>query len=130
VHRHRSPVKEIKREYICKVLPFRFVDDQRDYLSLTKRYPRLAITPEFSKIVLNWAKENLNLSLHTPVSLEHDIHDADDCADEGAMISSEKTSSYDTQATIWNAKVSTYNSMFVSIYKLYMLQVVAQVISR
>jgi len=63
-------------------------------------------------------------------SLEHDIHDADDCADEGAMISSEKTSSYDTQATIWNAKVSTYNSMFVSIYKLYMLQVVAQVISR
>ena len=71
--------------------------DERDYLSLTKRYPRLAITPEFSKvwhyvpaadqysvwnsafslfsnlsftgvqIVLNWAKENLNLSLHTPV---------------------------------------------------------------
>jgi len=87
------------------------VDDQRDYLSLTKRYPRLAITPEFSKIVLNWAKENLNLSLHTPVSLEHDIHDADDCADEGAMISSEKTSSYDTQATIWNAKVLLMSGM-------------------
>jgi len=31
-------------------LPFRFVDDERDYLSLTKRYPRLAITPEFSKV--------------------------------------------------------------------------------
>jgi len=23
---------------------------ERDYLSLTKRYPRLAITPEFSKV--------------------------------------------------------------------------------
>jgi len=65
-------------------------------------------------------------------SLEHDMHDADDCADEGAMISSEKTSSSDTQVTIWNAKVSTYNSMFqfMNFIKLYMLQVVAQVINR
>ncbi|AQK82517.1 ATP/GTP-binding protein family, partial [Zea mays] len=110
-HRHRSPVKEIKREYICKVFPFRFVDDERDYLSLTKRYPRLAITPEFSKIVLNWAKENLNLPLDTPVSLEHDIHDSDDGADEGAIISTEKTSSFNTPATIWNAKVLLMSGM-------------------
>jgi hypothetical protein len=26
------------------------VDDERDYLCLTKRYPRLAVTPEFSKV--------------------------------------------------------------------------------
>lgn len=111
VHRHRSPVKEIKREYMCKVFPFRFVDDERDYLSLTKRYPRLAITPDFSKIVLNWAKENLNLSLHTPVSLEHDINDSDDTAEDGAMISSEKASSSNTPATIWNAKVLLMSGM-------------------
>ncbi|KAJ1259598.1 hypothetical protein BS78_10G168000 [Paspalum vaginatum] len=111
VHRHRSPVKEIKREYICKVFPFRFVDNERDYLSLTKRYPRLAITPDFSKVVLSWAKEDLNLSLHTPVSLEHDIHDTDDNADEGAVISSERASSSNTPATIWNAKVLLMSGM-------------------
>ncbi|XP_062229048.1 protein SHORT ROOT IN SALT MEDIUM 1-like isoform X2 [Phragmites australis] len=111
VHRHRSPVKEIKREYICKVFPFRLVDDERDYLSLTKRYPRLAITPDFSKIILNWTKENLNLSLHTPVSLEHDIYEVDDSADERVVISSEKTSSTNSPATIWNAKVILMSGM-------------------
>ncbi|KAF0901834.1 hypothetical protein E2562_006463 [Oryza meyeriana var. granulata] len=116
VHRHRSPVKEIKREYICKVLPFRLVDGERDYLSLTKRYPRLAIAPDFSKIVLNWTKESLNLSLHTPVSLEHGIHEVDDITDEGAVITSGKTSSTKISDVIWNAKVLLMSGMSNSTY--------------
>ncbi|GJM98160.1 hypothetical protein PR202_ga15144 [Eleusine coracana subsp. coracana] len=115
VHRwnsmHRSPVKEIKREYTCKVFPFRLVDGERDYLSLTKRYPRLAVSPDFSKIVLNWTKENLDLPLHTPLSLEHDIHEVDESADERSLVPSEKTSSTNTPATIWNAKVILMSGM-------------------
>ncbi|XBI11377.1 hypothetical protein VPH35_138454 [Triticum aestivum] len=109
--RHRSPIKEIKRDYLCKVLPFRLVDDERDCLSLTKRYPRLSVIPDFSKIVLNWAKESLNLSLHTPVSLEHAICEDDDKADESALVSSENTSSIKTPETIWNAKVLLMSGM-------------------
>uniref|UniRef100_A0A0D9WR99 DBC1/CARP1 catalytically inactive NUDIX hydrolase domain-containing protein n=1 Tax=Leersia perrieri TaxID=77586 RepID=A0A0D9WR99_9ORYZ len=115
VHRHRSPVKEIKREYICKVLPFRLVDNERDYLSLTKRYPRLAIAPDFSKIVLNWTKETLNLSLHTPVSLEHGIHEVDDSTD-GAVITSGKASSTKISEVIWNAKVLLMSGMSNSAF--------------
>jgi hypothetical protein len=33
-----------------QVLPFRLVDDERDCLSLTKRYPRLSVIPDFSKV--------------------------------------------------------------------------------
>ncbi|TVU07901.1 hypothetical protein EJB05_41277, partial [Eragrostis curvula] len=111
VHRHRSPVKEIKREYVCKVFPFRLVDGERDYLSLTKRYPRLAVSPDFSKIVLNWTKENLDIPLYTPVSLEHDIHEVDESVDERSVISSEKSSSTNNPATIWNAKVLLMSGM-------------------
>ncbi|KAF2290076.1 hypothetical protein GH714_001773 [Hevea brasiliensis] len=41
---------------------------ERDYMSIDKRYPRLFISPELSKVVINWPKENLKLSIHTPVS--------------------------------------------------------------
>ncbi|KAJ0978601.1 hypothetical protein J5N97_014075 [Dioscorea zingiberensis] len=34
------------------VQPFCLVDADRDYLSLSKRYPRLSISPEFSKVIL------------------------------------------------------------------------------
>ncbi|KAL5225939.1 hypothetical protein ABZP36_012578 [Zizania latifolia] len=116
VHRHRSPVKEIKREYICKVLPFRLVDDERDYLSLTKRFPRLVISPDFSKIVLNWTRESLNLSLHTPVSLEHGIHEVDDSTEEEAVIPSGKTASTKISEIIWNAKVLLMSGMSNSAF--------------
>ncbi|KAG8094529.1 hypothetical protein GUJ93_ZPchr0012g20835 [Zizania palustris] len=116
VHRHRSPVKEIKREYICKVLPFRLVDGERDYLSLTKRFPRLAISPDFSKIVLNWTKESINLSLHTPVSLEHGIHEVDDSTEEETVIPSGKTSSNKISEIIWNAKVLLMSGMSNSAF--------------
>jgi hypothetical protein len=38
-------------------------------------------------------------------SLEHDIHEVDENADERSLIASEKTSNTNTPATIWNAKV-------------------------
>ncbi|KAF7049273.1 hypothetical protein CFC21_057840 [Triticum aestivum] len=111
LHRPRSPVKQLKREYICKVFPFRLVDAERDYLSLTKRYPRLVISPDVSKVVLNWPKGNLNLSMRTPVSLEHDIHEVDDKADERTVLSSEKSYSTGTPDTVWNVKVLLMSGM-------------------
>lgn len=111
VHRPRTPVKQIKREYICKVLPFRLVDADRDYLSLTKRYPRLVISPDFCKVVVNWPKGNLNLSMRTPVSLEHDIHEVDDKFDERTVLSSEKSNSSNTLDTVWNVKVLLMSGM-------------------
>ncbi|KAL5100195.1 hypothetical protein RYX36_004522 [Vicia faba] len=77
LHRHRSPVKEKRREYVCKVYPSCLVNIERDYLSIDKRYPRLFISPEFSKAVVNWPKENLKLSLHTPVRHSKDISQLD-----------------------------------------------------
>ncbi|VAH90098.1 unnamed protein product [Triticum turgidum subsp. durum] len=111
LHRPRSPVKQLKREYICKVFPFRLVDAERDYLSLTKRYPRLVISPDVSKVVLNWPKGNLNLSMRTPVSLEHDIHEVDDKTNERTVLSSEKSYSTGTPDTVWNVKVLLMSGM-------------------
>ncbi|XP_047090309.1 protein SHORT ROOT IN SALT MEDIUM 1-like [Lolium rigidum] len=111
VHRPRTPVKQIKREYICKVFPFRLVDADRDYISLTKRYPRLVISPDVCKVVLNWPKGNLNLSMRTPVSLEHDIHEVDEKFDERTVLSSEKSNSSNTPDTVWNVKVLLMSGM-------------------
>uniref|UniRef100_A0A8R7Q6N6 EF-hand domain-containing protein n=1 Tax=Triticum urartu TaxID=4572 RepID=A0A8R7Q6N6_TRIUA len=111
LHRPRSPVKQLKREYICKVFPFRLVDAERDYLSLTKRYPRLVISPDVSKVVLNWPKGNLNLSMRTPVSLEHDIHEVDDKTNERTVLSSEKSYSTGSPDTVWNVKVLLMSGM-------------------
>uniref|UniRef100_A0ACD5X352 Uncharacterized protein n=1 Tax=Avena sativa TaxID=4498 RepID=A0ACD5X352_AVESA len=111
VHRPRTPVKQIKREYICKVFPFRLVDAERDYIPLTKRYPRLVISPDFCKVVLNWPKGNLNLSMRTPVSLEHDIHEVDDKFDERTVLSSEKLNCTNTLDTVWNVKVLLMSGM-------------------
>ncbi|XP_044981802.1 protein SHORT ROOT IN SALT MEDIUM 1-like [Hordeum vulgare subsp. vulgare] len=116
LHRPRSPVKQIKREYICKIFPFRLVDAERDYSSLTKRYPRLVISPDVSKVVLNWPKGNLDLSMRTPVSLEHDIQEMDDKADERTVLSSEKLYSTSTPDTVWNVKVLLMSGMSNSAF--------------
>ncbi|KAF2299187.1 hypothetical protein GH714_030928 [Hevea brasiliensis] len=82
---------------------------QRDYMSIDKRYPRLFISPELSKVVINWPKENLKLSIHTPVSFEHDFIE-----DEGIVNSKEPPSTKllaqqleksEHGRTIWNAKI-------------------------
>ncbi|KAG0501713.1 hypothetical protein HPP92_001785 [Vanilla planifolia] len=102
VHRNRSPVKEKKREYICKVQQFCLIEAERDYLSINKRYPRLSISPEFSKVVLKWPNENLHLSLRTPVSFEHDF--TEDGKSEEAVLASSDDLLKSTNV-IWNAKV-------------------------
>jgi hypothetical protein len=55
--------------------------------------------------------------------LEHDILDSDDGTDEGAVVSTEKTSSFNTPATIWNAKVSIYSFVFASILEFFFVRV-------
>ncbi|XP_073010931.1 protein SHORT ROOT IN SALT MEDIUM 1 isoform X1 [Typha latifolia] len=104
VHRHHSPVKEKKREYICKVFPFRLVDVERDYLSLSKRYPKLTIASDFCKVIFNWPKERLSLSLHTPVSFEHGFVEAVEKADE-KVVCSDGSLRAKGGDTVWNAKV-------------------------
>ncbi|KAL2233214.1 UNVERIFIED_CONTAM: Protein SHORT ROOT IN SALT MEDIUM 1 [Sesamum indicum] len=90
-----------------QVFSFSFVEAERDYLSLDKRYPRLYISPECSKVAVYWPKKNLQLTLYTPVSFEHDF------VEEAAAESKESPSTLPTadiskaggQTTIWNAKV-------------------------
>ncbi|CAM0872848.1 unnamed protein product [Alopecurus aequalis] len=96
---------------VDQVFPFRLVDAERDYISLTKRYPRLVISPDVCKVVLNWPKGDLNLSMRTPVSLEHDIHEVDDKFYERAVLSSEKSNNTNTPDTVWNVKVLLMSGM-------------------
>ncbi|CAA6665213.1 unnamed protein product [Spirodela intermedia] len=86
-----------------RVSPFCFVDAVRDYMSLTKRYPRLSLSPEFSKVVFNWAKEKLNISLYTPVSFQHEFEvDAEQKDLKHNVVETQKSKS---DSTVWNAKV-------------------------
>uniref|UniRef100_A0A803MUC0 EF-hand domain-containing protein n=1 Tax=Chenopodium quinoa TaxID=63459 RepID=A0A803MUC0_CHEQI len=108
LHRIHSPVREKRREYTCKVYTSSLVDVERDYLSLDKRYPRLYISPDFSKVVVNWPRVNLKLPMYTPVSFEHDF--ADDAS--GAVQKELSTKHSDTntanperRGTVWNAKM-------------------------
>ncbi|KAK4263478.1 hypothetical protein QN277_028877 [Acacia crassicarpa] len=108
-HRHHSPVKEKRREYVCKVYSSRLVETERDYLSLDKRYPRLFVSPEFSKAVVNWPKGDIKLSIHTPVSFDHDFVE-EECATEPKDPSSMKLltaspANAEQQNTVWNAKI-------------------------
>ncbi|KAK7274864.1 hypothetical protein RIF29_15964 [Crotalaria pallida] len=108
LHRHHSPVKEKRRDYVCKVYPSCLVDIERDYLSLDRRYPRLFVSPEFSKAVVNWPKANLELSIHTPVSFEHDfIEDASatEPRDSSNKLLMEQPPCSEPRNTVWNAKI-------------------------
>ncbi|CAA2954884.1 cell division cycle and apoptosis regulator 1 [Olea europaea subsp. europaea] len=104
-HRRHSPVKEKRREYVCKVCSFSFVQTEMDYLLLDKRYPRLFISPECSKVVVNWPKENLRLSFYTPASFEHDF------VEEAVMERGDSPKELANEvskaglATVWNAKM-------------------------
>ncbi|GMP92431.1 hypothetical protein CsSME_00042660 [Camellia sinensis var. sinensis] len=108
LHRRHSPVKEKRREYDCKVYSSSLVDVKRDYLSLDKRYPRLFISPECSKVVVNWPRESLRLSIHTPVSFEHDFVEEDTGADQKerpAIPSADEPVKSERGTTVWNAKM-------------------------
>lgn len=106
LHRRHSPVK--RREYFCKVYSSSLVEIERDYLSLDRRYPRLFISPECSKVVVNWPKGNLKLSLHTPVSFEHDFVEGE-AATALKRLSSKPSAGEPEKSehgmTIWNAKM-------------------------
>ncbi|GKU99539.1 hypothetical protein SLEP1_g12374 [Rubroshorea leprosula] len=84
------------------------VEVERDYLSIDKRYPRLIVSPHFTKVVVNWPKENLNLSLHTPVSFEHNFIEEDGLPEVKALCSNlfpEETVKSEHKSTVWNAKI-------------------------
>ncbi|GFS39133.1 ATP/GTP-binding protein family [Actinidia rufa] len=110
LHRRHSPVKEKRREYDCKVYSSSLVDVERDYLSLDKRYPRLFISPECSKVVVNWPAENLKLPIYTPVSFEHDFVEEDGGAENKeppAITPADEPVKFKSEsaATVWNAKM-------------------------
>ncbi|KAA8530025.1 hypothetical protein F0562_034559 [Nyssa sinensis] len=108
LHRRHSPVKEKRREYVCKVYSSSLIDIERDYLSIDKRYPRLYISPECSKVVVNWPKENLRLSIRTPVSFEHDFVEEEAAAEQkepAAIPSADEPIRSEHGITVWNAKM-------------------------
>ncbi|TKY69650.1 Cell division cycle and apoptosis regulator protein 1 [Spatholobus suberectus] len=114
LHRHHSPVKEKRREYVCKVYPSRLVDIERDYLLIDKRYPRLFVSPEFTKVVVNWPKENLKLSIHTPVSFEHDFveeESATEPRDSSNKLLVGQPPNSEQGNTVWNAKIILMNGL-------------------
>ncbi|KAH1264622.1 Cell division cycle and apoptosis regulator protein 1 [Glycine max] len=114
LHRHHSPVKEKRREYVCKIFPSRLVDIERDYLLLDKRYPRLFVSPEFSKAVVNWPKENHKLSIHTPVSFEHDFVEEESATEprdsSNKLLVGQPPNSLQGN-TVWNAKIILMNGL-------------------
>ncbi|KAJ0719229.1 putative Cell cycle and apoptosis regulator protein [Helianthus annuus] len=76
--RRRSPVKAKRRDYVCKVYSSNLVDVERGYLSIDKRYPRLFTSPECSKVIVNWPRDDVKVSLNVPVSFEHDFVQVDE----------------------------------------------------
>ncbi|CAM6124426.1 unnamed protein product [Calypogeia fissa] len=111
-HRITSPAKEKRRDYLCKIEQFSFVDDERDYTALCKRYPKLYVVPEFAKLAVCWLGKDSQLRLNQPISFEHDAVDVEDEGEskEAPPKSSDKVSpssaAYSTKGTTtWNSKV-------------------------
>ncbi|KAK4741392.1 hypothetical protein SAY87_024980 [Trapa incisa] len=105
LHRRRSPLKEIRRDYTCKVYQSNLVIVEKDYLSICKRYPKLSASTDFTKAVVYWPKENLKLSMHTAVSFEHaflEHGDANEQKDPPSVLLAKQP---EKQNTVWNAKV-------------------------
>ncbi|XP_035540201.1 protein SHORT ROOT IN SALT MEDIUM 1-like [Juglans regia] len=94
------------------------VDVERDYLSIDKRYPRLFVSPEFSKAVVNWPKENLKLPIHSPVSFEHDFIEEERLTElkgsSAELLAEETTKSGNT---VWSAKVINFLFKIIKLYK-------------
>ncbi|KAK9076282.1 hypothetical protein SSX86_004615 [Deinandra increscens subsp. villosa] len=106
--RRHSPVREKRREYVCKVYTSNLVHTERDYLSMNKRYSRLFVSPECSKVIINWSKEDLNIPLNTPISFEHDFVQGETPSEhESASIKTVTNGQANLQSgtTRWNAKM-------------------------
>ncbi|CAI0405956.1 unnamed protein product [Linum tenue] len=118
--RHSSPVKDKRREYVCKVHGSCLVDIDRDYLSLGMRYPRLFVSPELSKVVVNWPKENLKLSLHTPVSFEHDFVEDEkvlESKDLSIKLLGHHPAKSENGSRVWNAKIILMSGVSKSAFE-------------
>ncbi|KAI3516880.1 hypothetical protein L1887_16006 [Cichorium endivia] len=102
LHRRRSPIKEKQRDYVCKVNSSGLLDVERDYVFIDKRYPRLFTSPECSKVIVNWSRENLKIPLDVPVSFEHDFVKGDLETNTTNDDDPEKLEHGNTQ---WNAKI-------------------------
>ncbi|KAH7424227.1 hypothetical protein KP509_12G096000 [Ceratopteris richardii] len=72
------PHKLSKREYVCKVESSSLLERERDLLSLIRRYPRLYISEDFSKVVTCWNGGDYEIPLNQPVSFELDAVDAEE----------------------------------------------------
>nr|XP_043606626.1 protein SHORT ROOT IN SALT MEDIUM 1-like isoform X2 [Erigeron canadensis] len=107
-HRRPSRVKEKRREYVCKVYSSNVADIERDYLSMDKRYPRLYVSPECSKVVVNWSRENLNVPFNTPISFEHDFVLEEKSTEHVSASTKALADAHvrlETGTTRWNAKM-------------------------
>ncbi|GAB2242015.1 hypothetical protein Droror1_Dr00018790 [Drosera rotundifolia] len=104
-HRLHSPVKEKRRDYVCKVHTSSLVVSERDYLSLDKRYPRLYISPDFCKLLVNWPKGELKLSMHTPVSFEHDFVEEGGVEKKNESIKPVDLETVKHKSAVWNSKM-------------------------
>ncbi|RWR79642.1 cell division cycle and apoptosis regulator protein 1 isoform X2 [Cinnamomum micranthum f. kanehirae] len=108
LHRHSSPVKEKRRGYICKIAPYCLVEDERDLSSISRRYPRLSVSPEFSKLVVRWPKEDTDISLCTPVSFDHNVVEMSSevvSKDAPTLSAAKAVELAQSTKTVWNAKV-------------------------
>ncbi|ONK63273.1 uncharacterized protein A4U43_C07F13260 [Asparagus officinalis] len=76
-------------DHMDQVYPFCLVDVERDYLSLNKRYPRLCVRHECTKVVVHQPKQSFHLSLHTTVS---DFDEWDEHTDASNELCSYKSS--------------------------------------
>ncbi|KAI3713942.1 hypothetical protein L1987_72530 [Smallanthus sonchifolius] len=106
--RRHSPVKEKRREYVCKVSSSNLVDSQRDYLSMDKRYTRLYVSPECSKVVVNWSREDLNIPFNTPVCFEYDFVQEENPSEHEAASTKTLTNNHvkpESGTIRWNAKL-------------------------
>ncbi|KAJ0737672.1 putative Cell cycle and apoptosis regulator protein [Helianthus annuus] len=83
------------------------VATERDYLSLDKRYSRLYVSPQCSKVIVNWSKGDLSIPFNTPISFEHDfVHEETPSEHESAsktIINGDVK--LESGTTRWNAKM-------------------------
>uniref|UniRef100_A0A7I4AB36 EF-hand domain-containing protein n=1 Tax=Physcomitrium patens TaxID=3218 RepID=A0A7I4AB36_PHYPA len=133
-YKHASPSKEKRREYVCKIEPYSLVDLERDYSSVSKRYSKLYVVPDFSKVVACWVNRDVELPINKPISFEHDAVDIEDEGESNkeappnifdkaipssasAITPSIPTSSKPAlQTTVWNAKVMLMSGLNYEAY--------------
>ncbi|GBG70117.1 hypothetical protein CBR_g5747 [Chara braunii] len=105
-YRHSSPsIKEKRREYVCKIETYNLVEVERDYQSVCRRYARMYISPEFSKVVACWVGNEVEVPLDKPVSFEHEAIDVEDEGEtkDAASKLSEKVAA---PSSLWSASSS------------------------